>query len=171
MSSEMSHPALFLVRHARAGAPRAGERDFDRTLDDVGRSDAARVADLFANQGWSLGDIISSPARRCRETAGILQGAAPSASISFAPPLYDGGLDAYLAAIDDHGASADPGLPMTIVGHNPILEQLAWECLGTTVAAGALPAGFLPGMIVAIARRQDGAPDERPSRLVAVLKP
>ena len=171
MSSAMSQPALFLVRHARAGGPRAGERDFDRTLDEMGRTDAARVAALLQARGWSLGHIACSPARRCRETADILLGATPSASIAFEAPLYDGALDAYLAVLADLSEKAGTGEPLTLVGHNPILEQLAWECLGSTVATRVLPAGFLPGMVVAIARRPDAAPGERPSHLVEVLKP
>ncbi|MCD7109845.1 histidine phosphatase family protein [Rhizobium sp. DKSPLA3] len=171
MSSAMSQPALFLVRHARAGGPRAGERDFDRTLDDMGRADAARMAATLQKRGWTLGDIACSSARRCRQTADILLGTTPSASISFEEPLYDGALDAYLAVIGDIRSRAGDGAPVTIIGHNPILEHLAWECLGSATATRALPAGFLPGMVIAIARKPDTAPDELPGRLVEVLNP
>lgn len=129
------------------------------------------MAVKLQKRGWTLGDIACSTARRCRQTADILLGTIPSASISFEEPLYDGALDAYLAVLGDIRARAGDGAPLTVIGHNPVLEHLAWECLGSAAATRALPAGFLPGMVIAIARRPETAPDELPGRLVEVLTP
>lgn len=167
----MSQPALFLIRHARAGGPIAGERDIDRTLSDMGRADAARMAAALHGHGWTLGDIACSTARRCRQTADILLQTAPSASILFSDALYEGALDTYRAVLADLAAKARPGAPLTIIAHNPIVEQLAWECLGSASATRALANGFLPGMIIALAREPETDPDELPGRLVAVLAP
>lgn len=129
------------------------------------------MAEALQKRGWTLGDIACSTARRCRQTADILLGAIPSASISFEEPLYDGALEAYLAVLDDIRTRAGNRAPLTLIGHNPVLEHLAWECLGSTAATRALPAGFLPGMVIAIARRPETAPGELPGRLVEVLAP
>jgi phosphohistidine phosphatase len=156
-------PTLFLVRHARADGPKPGERDFDRILDEQGQADALRIAEAIRARGWSLGRVVASPARRCRQTADILTDANPPMSLSHEPALYDGPLDAYLTLID----GAVGPLPLTVVGHNPLVEQAAWACLGASLATQALRAGFLPAMVVAIARDPDGSP----ARLVEVLTP
>jgi broad specificity phosphatase PhoE len=59
---------LYLVRHGRATA--GWDVDPDPALDDVGRRQAAKVADRLAPLGPLA--VISSPLRRCRETAAAL---------------------------------------------------------------------------------------------------
>jgi broad specificity phosphatase PhoE len=63
---------VHLVRHGRATA--GWDTDPDPGLDDLGREQAAataaRLADLASN-GVDY-DVVSSPLRRCRETAGFL---------------------------------------------------------------------------------------------------
>jgi broad specificity phosphatase PhoE len=70
---------LFLVRH---GLP--GGEGTDRGLSRVGRAEAGRVADAFG----SLVDtrLISSPLRRCRETAELI-GATMGAKVEIEPRI------------------------------------------------------------------------------------
>lgn len=57
---------LYLVRHGRAAA--GWDTAIDPPLDDLGRSQAARTAAELAELA-SEADVVSSPLRRCRETA------------------------------------------------------------------------------------------------------
>jgi len=59
---------LYLVRHGRAAA--GWDTDPDPGLDDLGREQAAAMAETLAPLGPLA--LISSPLRRCQETAGAL---------------------------------------------------------------------------------------------------
>jgi broad specificity phosphatase PhoE len=59
---------IHLVRHGRAAA--GWDRDHDPGLDDVGRAQARLVAERLAPLGAR--PIVTSPLRRCRETAAAL---------------------------------------------------------------------------------------------------
>lgn len=61
---------LFLIRHGEAQAAWGGEDD-DPGLSEAGRSQAAAAADALVSLG-PIG-LISSPMRRCRETAGAYE--------------------------------------------------------------------------------------------------
>ncbi len=61
-------PRLYLVRHGRAAA--GWDTDPDPALDDLGRDQAARMADRLAPLGPMA--LVSSPLLRCRETAAVL---------------------------------------------------------------------------------------------------
>lgn len=59
---------LYLVRHGRAAA--GWDTDPDPGLDEIGRGQAARMADQLAPLGPLA--LVSSPLLRCRQTAAIL---------------------------------------------------------------------------------------------------
>ncbi len=61
---------LYLVRHGRAAA--GWDRDVDPGLDDVGREQAVAAAQQLAPLGPL--DVVTSPLRRCQETASALAG-------------------------------------------------------------------------------------------------
>ena len=65
---------VHLVRHGRAAA--GWDTDPDPGLDEVGREQAAATAARLAELAVSGAehDVVSSPLRRCRETAGFLLG-------------------------------------------------------------------------------------------------
>ncbi len=65
---------VHLIRHGRAAA--GWDTDPDPGLDDVGREQARRAARELADtsRGGEGIDVVSSPLRRCRETAGFLLG-------------------------------------------------------------------------------------------------
>lgn len=58
-----------MVRHGRAAA--GWDADPDPPLDDVGRAQAAAVAERLA-AGGPVRSIVTSPLRRCQETAAVL---------------------------------------------------------------------------------------------------
>jgi 8-oxo-(d)GTP phosphatase len=63
-----AHPVstLLLVRHAKAGKRGSRPDDDERPLDDEGRDQARRVADLLTAHG--VGALYSAPKARCRQT-------------------------------------------------------------------------------------------------------
>ena len=64
---------LLLVRHADAGDPGAWlGPDAERPLSDKGVKQAARLAAALLAAKCSVDEILTSPARRCGETAAIL---------------------------------------------------------------------------------------------------
>lgn len=63
---------VVMVRHGRAAA--GWDADPDPGLDDLGRSQAAAVAEHLAAAHHPSTPIVTSPLRRCQETAGYLAG-------------------------------------------------------------------------------------------------
>jgi broad specificity phosphatase PhoE len=61
-------PRVYLVRHGRASA--GWDTDPDPDLDDLGRHQAGKMADLLAPLGPLA--LVSSPLRRCQSTAAVL---------------------------------------------------------------------------------------------------
>jgi len=59
---------IYMIRHGRAAA--GWDTDPDPGLDDVGRHQAAMMADILAPMGPLA--LVSSPLRRCQETAAVL---------------------------------------------------------------------------------------------------
>lgn len=68
---------IYLVRHGRAAA--GWDDDPDPGLDDLGRDQAARTAARLAELTPMA--LVSSPLRRCRETAGFLAELWPGATV------------------------------------------------------------------------------------------
>ncbi len=66
---------LLLVRHAATVATRASAFPADEALDERGLADAARLAQALPA---TLGDVLTSPALRCRQTAEAAGLQAPS---------------------------------------------------------------------------------------------
>lgn len=115
---------LFLVRHAHAGWALPGARDFDRSLDDLGHAEAARLASAVAVNGYAPEQIICSTARRCSETLGVVTGAGSfSGTVVYTDTLYTGGCETYLGLIAN--AQAEGRRSLMLVGHNPMLEETA----------------------------------------------
>ena len=52
--SEVHSLRIYLVRHASAAWPQPGTRDFDRTLDQRGREEAARLAEMMTVSSMTL---------------------------------------------------------------------------------------------------------------------
>jgi broad specificity phosphatase PhoE len=76
---------LYLVRHGRATA--GWDVDPDPGIDDLGRSQAAAVAERLAPLGPM--PILSSPLRRCRETSEPLAAAWGGRAVSIEPRVTE----------------------------------------------------------------------------------
>ena len=115
---------LLLLRHGHAVPHGSVVPDFDRPLDERGRTDTAWMARWAADAGLLPDLVVSSPARRARETAeGFCREAAlPVAAIRWRESIYDAHLSGLLRVLAETSAEFRR---VMLVGHNPGFEGLA----------------------------------------------
>lgn len=81
---------LLVIRHAKTHPALAGQKDFDRTLNDRGQQDAPKMAQRLIDRGIEIDGFYSSPASRALATASYFAAAfhrSPS-EIQTIPSLY-----------------------------------------------------------------------------------
>ncbi len=141
---------LLIMRHAKSDWETPGERDFDRPLAKRGRRDAPRMGAWLRAQGLVPDLVLSSPARRARETASkvckVLD--IETETIRWEPRIYDATRAHLIEVLAD--CPADRPLVL-LVGHNPGLEELLEYLVR---GSGTLPGGdkTLPTAAVASVR-------------------
>ncbi|MCA9172760.1 MAG: histidine phosphatase family protein, partial [Planctomycetales bacterium] len=80
---------LTLLRHAKSDWGDPGLSDFDRPLNERGRKDAPAVGSFFERAGLTPDLIVSSPARRARQTCDLFaQEAGYKKRISWEESIY-----------------------------------------------------------------------------------
>lgn len=119
--------SLLLLRHAKA-EPDAPGGDRERRLTSRGRLDAAAAGRIIAGLGLPIDLIVSSDARRARETAEIV-----TSVLGWRDPIrveeriYGASVGTLLDVIHDLPESAACAL---LVGHNPGFAELAATLAG-----------------------------------------
>ncbi len=118
---------LFVMRHAKSSWAVPGAQDFDRELNDRGKSDLLRVAKELTARSLVPEKILCSAAVRTRQTLeGIQDALQPEPEIAYLDRLYSGGVDDYLAEIRAvTGCSS-----LMTIGHNPMSGSLASSLAG-----------------------------------------
>lgn len=115
------------------------ESDFDRVLDEKGQTEAAILAGMIAGKGYLADRIVSSGARRCRQTAEIVSRAfGRDFPVEIEADLYHGMVDTYLDVIARH----DGVERLLLVGHNPTNEELMETLIGAQATWSAIPGGY-----------------------------
>lgn len=127
---------LILVRHAKSSWKFPEMDDFDRPLNKKGARDAPRMGKHLAKLGALPDMIVTSPARRARETAAALAQAMiiPIVDIWEDERIYAASVSVLVEVIrgwDETWSS------VMIVGHNPGIAELA-------VALTGEPVGHVP---------------------------
>jgi phosphohistidine phosphatase len=142
MAATLPSPSrIYLLRHAEAVWPQPGQGDFDRDLSKKGYGDAEIVADHAADKGYRPDIILSSTARRCRETADAVHRAMGlSVDLRYVDELYNTTPDVYLEILRTQTATA-----VMLVGHNPTIEQTLETLIGHDALLRTLPNGFPAG--------------------------
>lgn len=115
---------LYLIRHAEAEDAGPFQRDHDRELVPPGIMAAARIGHYLHEQHITADRLLSSTANRAKDTAKVVAeqlGIAPD-TIELIADLYDGGLRAYLAALN---ALPDDCPTVMMFGHNPDISYFA----------------------------------------------
>jgi phosphohistidine phosphatase len=120
---------LLLMRHAKSDRSDGSLTDHDRPLNQRGKRDAPRMGALLREKHLVPDAIVSSTARRARQTAELLAGTCGyTGEIDSTASLYLAGPDAYRQVLHDL-----PGEParVLIVAHNPGTEEFLGELIGT----------------------------------------
>ncbi len=133
---------LLLMRHAKSSWNQAGLPDRDRPLNKRGRRDAPRMGELLRRQDLVPEWVVSSAARRARETAeSVAEAAGYDGEILCLDQLYGAEPSQYLGALH---AVPPPVGRVLLIGHNPGMEDLLelltgeWERLPTAAIAHLL---------------------------------
>ncbi|WP_289019837.1 histidine phosphatase family protein [uncultured Ornithinimicrobium sp.] len=118
---------LVVIRHAKAEHGNPGG-DHERELAPRGVEDAGALGRWLAGEGLLPDLVLVSTAVRTRQTAElVLQGAGLDAGQVPTWPsrgVYDGGVDATLAAVQE---ADDDATTVWLVGHQPVVSTLALE--------------------------------------------
>ena len=113
---------LYLLRHAKSSWDDASLADFDRPLNDRGRSAAPFMGELIATRGLRPDIIVSSPAIRAMQTAQLVKEASGfDIPLNYDERIYEASPQTLRSVIsqlpDDLGAAL-------VVGHNPGMEGI-----------------------------------------------
>ena len=120
---------LMLLRHAKSSLAEAGQEDSDRPLNDRGRRAAMAVGRYMASHGLVPQLVLCSPARRARETWGLVAGELKTPpAILIAAEIYDFGDGK--ALMDCLLQKAGAAQSVSLVGHNPSIGRLAQNLIG-----------------------------------------
>lgn len=114
---------LYLVRHAKSSWSNPEQDDFDRPLNDRGKRDAPFMAQIMHANGDVPELILSSTAKRAKQTAGAFAGV----FVKEDPDLeLEGRL--YLASVGDMlriiNEIEDRYDKVAVIGHNPGISHL-----------------------------------------------
>ena len=113
---------LSILRHAKSSWKDSSLEDHDRPLNKRGTRDAPRMGDLIREQGLVPDVILSSTARRARDTAlAVATAAGFPEEVRLTRSLYGASPDTCLDVLRDLPDSIGHAM---IVGHNPLLEDL-----------------------------------------------
>jgi phosphohistidine phosphatase len=130
---------LLLVRHAKSSWKRDDIPDQDRPLKGRGKRDAHELGLHLVEQDLVPQLIITSTAKRARQTAKLVAMACQyDGEILLEPTLYEAGPTAYIQALHDVDERYQRAM---MIGHNPglevLLEVLTGEARWLTTAAMA----------------------------------
>lgn len=132
---------LIVMRHAKSSWSSKSETDHDRPLNDRGRTEAPRVANLLMELEWIPQFVLSSDARRTRETFARMQTVwSDEIPAEFLRALYLAGYSGVSAAV---GLVPTTATTLMILGHNPGLEEVVYTLSGQSVELKTATAALL----------------------------
>lgn len=135
---------LLLLRHAKSSWDNDKLADYDRPLNERGRSDAPRVGQLIRREGLTPDLIVSSAAKRAATTAELVALELPfDGELRYTESLYLAEPGAYITIAR---RTADDVGTLMLVGHNPGIEELVEHLTGQSerMPTGALACIRLP---------------------------
>lgn len=119
---------LFLLRHAKSGWAAPGMTDFERPLTASGISDAEALGRHMRDSGLLPDLVLCSTARRARETLDRVLSVFGEMTprIIHDEELYNSDAARYVEII----RQAPENAALLVVGHNPVMEDLAFALPG-----------------------------------------
>jgi len=119
----MNSRELWLLRHAQADADGRVAGDAERPLSAQGIQDAVKMGTWMKQQGWNPDCMISSSARRTRQTANQI-----CHQLGINPDTVHYDVQLYLASrrilLEVIGATGMDYHKLLLIGHNPGFEEL-----------------------------------------------
>ena len=130
---------LLIIRHAKTHQADWGEADFDRKLTNRGEENAAEIAALILGKKINIDLLISSPAKRAKQTCKIFAKAVGinKDKIQYEESLYEAPAMAYHKLL--RNLPNDKNC-VAVFGHNNGITQFADELLQNT-SIGHIPTG------------------------------
>jgi phosphohistidine phosphatase len=123
---------LFVLRHAKSSWENPDWADFERPLNSRGLDAARFIGGLIYERGLQPQIIISSPAKRAKQTAVLVKEIAEvSKPVTFDERIYEASPLALFNLIREFDEKLESVL---IVGHNPGFENLVRMLTGEPVA-------------------------------------
>ena len=111
---------LFILRHADSSWDHANISDFERPLNDVGLEAAPFMGRYMAGHDYLPTVIVSSPARRAKETAELIKANAETGGeIRFDDRIYEASPNTLRQVVSELSDELESTM---IVGHNPGIE-------------------------------------------------
>jgi phosphohistidine phosphatase len=131
---------LLLLRHAKARWADPGSRDYERALEPSGKADSETIAASMLLAGYVPDIVLCSGARRARETWEAASRHLRADDVRYLDGLYSSDAGGYLEIIRE-AADAES---LLVVGHNPMMEDLALALSrdGQAAALAAVARGF-----------------------------
>jgi len=119
---------LFLLRHSKTIPLEPGMSDFDRRLTQQGSRDADMLGQHLLARQLKIDLVISSPAKRARETTDlVLRATEIAGEVRYDRRIYDATAGQLLTVISETEPQYETIL---LVGHNPGLEDLVRSLTG-----------------------------------------
>jgi phosphohistidine phosphatase len=113
---------LYLLRHAKSSWDDPAMKDFDRPLNKRGKKAAPQIGGEMKSRGVRPDAILSSPAKRTRETAKLaLEAAGIVQKPTFVEEIYEASLNDLKNVLNKHAGDA---ASVMLIGHNPGMEEL-----------------------------------------------
>ncbi len=129
---------LLLLRHAKSSKDDPLLKDIDRPLNERGTNDAKLIGKFVKKKKISPGLVLSSPAKRARQTAELF---ALASGLKIEPTydqrIYESSVRRLLEVLTE---VQDTVTTVVLVGHNPEFEEL---CESLTGEAHRLPTAAL----------------------------
>lgn len=150
---------LYLLRHAEAENPKAGQSDAQRVLTSSGEKDMSELAARLAKSGLRFDVILCSPAERTKQTAAIMAAATgfdPS-KIEYDPKLYNATAETMIYSVSE---VEDFKSKVLLVAHNPGISQLAHLLVEDVPTSNFSPGGICGISFSDLDSWQDADPDE-----------
>jgi phosphohistidine phosphatase len=155
---------LFILRHAKSSWTDIDLADFDRPLNERGLDAAPFMGRYLAEEGHMPDAIVSSPAKRARETAELVKehsGFEPE--IGFDERIYEASPNTLREVASELPDTADSAM---IVGHNPGIEGFIRHLTGQIEP---MPTAALA--VIELDIDSWGKIDHLSGRVVAVIRP
>ena len=113
---------LFIIRHAKSSWNLATLHDFDRPLNDRGKTDTPMMAQRLLDKNILIDHFVSSPAKRAKCTAELFAEKyhCSSDKIEFIPELYHASLATFFKVIDSLDNQYHS---VAVFSHNPGITE------------------------------------------------